>query len=440
MATPVIMPRQGQSVESCIIAEWKKKKGDTVEIGDVLFSYETDKASFEETAKVGGTMLEIFFEEGDDVPCLLNVCVIGNPGEDCSEFNPNGADSAPAAEEAPAAAAPAAAPVAAAVTTTASDDGKMKISPRAKNLAERACADLNQAAPTGPNGRIIERDVEKLIAEGKTTTYAAAGADASVPGSGIGGRVTTADAAAPAAAEVVAAPASVGEFEEVKLTNIRKVIAKSMHASLSNMAQLTLNTSFDATAIMAYRKVLKNQGEALGMEKVTLNDMILYAVSRVILDHKDLNSHFFDDKMVRFNNVHLGVATDTERGLMVPTVFNANKMSLKEISATTKNVCGMCRSGACSPDLLKDGTFTVTNLGSLGIESFTPVINPPQTAILGVDTVTTRVREKNGEITTYPAMGLSLTFDHRAVDGAPAARFLKDLCNALENFTMLLGM
>ena len=176
------------------------------------------------------------------------------------------------------------------------------------------------------------------------------------------------------------------------------------------------------------------------MEKVTLNDMILFAVSRVILNHPDLNAHFLDDKMLRFRHVNLGVATDTERGLMVPTVFRADELSLKEISAQTKNVCGMCRTGACSPDLLKDGTFTVTNLGSLGIESFTPVINPPQTAILGVDTVMTRVREKNGEITTYPAMGLSLTFDHRAVDGAPAARFLKELCGALENFTMLLGM
>jgi len=439
MATPVIMPRQGQSVESCIIAEWKKKKGDTVEIGDVLFSYETDKASFEETAKVGGTMLEIFFEEGDDVPCLLNVCVIGTPGEDCSEFNPNGGDAAPAEEAAPAAApAVEAAPVVtAAVTKTESEDGKVAISPRAKNLAERACADLSQAAPTGPHGRIIERDVEKLIAEGKTTTYAAQGATA-VDGTGIGGRTTTADAAAPVAASAAAAAPEM-DFEDVKLTNIRKVIAKSMHASLSNMAQLTLNTSFDATAIMAYRKLLKNNGEALGMEKVTLNDMILFAVSRVILNHKDLNAHFLDDKMRIFNNVHLGVATDTERGLMVPTVFNANKLTLKEISDQTKNVCGMCRTGSCSPDLLKDGTFTVTNLGSMGIESFTPVINPPQTAILGVDTVVTKVREVNGNLTTYPSMGLSLTFDHRAVDGAPAARFLKELCSALENFTMLLG-
>lgn len=442
-ATPVIMPRQGQSVESCIIGEWKKKVGDEVAIGDVLFSYETDKASFEETAKVGGTLLAIFFEEGDDVPCLTNVCAIGAPGDDASEFDPNGATEAPAVE-----AAPVAAPVVAAApaaTATKAADGKIAISPRAKHLAERSCADLSQAVPTGPKGRIIERDIEKLIAEGKTTTYAAQGASTANGGTGIGGRVSTADlnapAAAPAAAPTAAAPvADVADSEEIKLSNIRKVIAKSMHASLSNMAQLTLNTSFDATAIMAYRKVLKNQGEAMGMEKVTLNDMILFAVSRVILNHKDLNSHFFDDKMVRFNNVHLGVATDTERGLMVPTVFNANKMSLKEISATTKDVCGMCRTGSCSPDLLKGGTFTVTNLGSLGIESFTPVINPPQTAILGVDTVVTRVREVNGNLTTYPAMGLSLTFDHRAVDGAPAARFLKELCNALENFTMLLGM
>lgn len=439
MATPVIMPRQGQSVESCIIAEWKKKKGDPVEIGDVLFSYETDKASFEETAKVGGTLLDIFFDEGDDVPCLLNVCVIGTPGEDCAQFRPEGGEAAEESAAAPAAAAEEK-PAAAAVVTASESapGGEMKISPRAKHLAERACADLAQAAPTGPHGRVIERDVERLIREGKTTTFAAAGASAATAGSGIGGRVCTADLNAPAAAP--AAPAEASEIEEVKLSNIRKVIAKSMHASLSNMAQLTLNTTFDATAIMNYRKLLKAQGEALGMEKVTLNDMILFAVSRVILNHPDLNAHFLDDKMLRFRHVNLGVATDTERGLMVPTVFRADELSLKEISAQTKNVCGMCRTGACSPDLLKDGTFTVTNLGSLGIESFTPVINPPQTAILGVDTVMTRVREKNGEITTYPAMGLSLTFDHRAVDGAPAARFLKELCGALENFTMLLGM
>jgi len=434
MATPVIMPRQGQSVESCIIAEWNKKKGDKVEIGDVLFSYETDKASFEETAKVGGTLLEIFFEEGDDVPCLLNVCVIGDEGEDVSAFRPEGAEAAEAVEERPAETV--AAPVVTA-TVTATAGSEMKISPRAKNLAERSCANLNLVEATGPNGRVIERDIEKLIAEGKCTTYAAQGADA-VSGTGIGGRVSTADlASAPAA---VVAPVDNGlDYEEVKHSNIRKVIAKSMHNSLSNMAQLTFNTTFDATAILNYRKLLKAQGEAYGMDKVTINDMILFAVSRVLMNNPEFNAHYYDDKMLLFKNVHLGVATDTERGLMVPTIFNANKMSLKEISNQAKSVCGMCRNGACSPDLLKGGTFTVSNLGSMGVESFTPIINPPQVAILGVCATTTRVREVNGEIKTYPAMGLSLTFDHRALDGAPVARFLKELVVALENFSMVLG-
>ncbi len=442
---PVIMPRQGQSVESCIISKWHKKVGDTVAEGDTLFSYETDKASFDEVSKLSGKMLAIFFEEGDDVECLLNVCVIGEDGANPQAFSPV------AAQEAPVAAAPAATPTVAAavtevVTSTASADGKLKISPRAKNLADKTFADISLATPTGPNGRIIERDVERLISEGKVVTPAAAEAlGKGIAGTGLGGRVTTFDIAAAAEAPVatseatVAQSAPVADFEEVPMTNIRKVIAKSMSASLTEMAQLTLNTSFDATSILKYRKILKEKGESFGMEKVTLNDMILYAVSRVILKHRDINAHLIDNKMKLFNNVHLGVACDTPRGLMVPTVFNANKMSLKEISAESKRVTGMCRDGACSPDLLKGASFTITNLGSLGIESFTPVINPPQTAILGVCNMTTRVRETAGQISTYKAMGLSLTFDHRAVDGAPAARFLKDLCEALENFEMLLG-
>ncbi len=445
---PVIMPRQGQSVESCIISKWHKKVGDTVAEGDMLFSYETDKASFDEVSKLSGKMLAIFFEEGDDVECLLNVCVIGEDGAHPEAFDPN-ASAAPAEEAAPAAvAAPvaAAAPVATAAVAKAGD--KIKISPRAKVLAEKKFADISLAVPTGPNGRIIERDVEKLISEGKVVTPSAAEAlGKGIVGTGLGGRVTTADIAAaasapaaeaaPAAATAPAAP--IAEYEEVPMTNIRKVIAKSMSASLTEMAQLTLNTSFDATAILNYRKSLKAKGEAFGMEKVTLNDMVLYAVSRVILNHRDINAHLVDNKMRFFNNVHLGVACDTARGLMVPTVFNANKMSLKEISAESKRVTGMCRDGACSPDLLKGASFTITNLGSLGIESFTPVINPPQTAILGVCGTETKIREVNGEIKTYQAMGLSLTFDHRAVDGAPAAKFLKELCEALENFNVLLG-
>jgi len=165
----------------------------------------------------------------------------------------------------------------------------------------------------------------------------------------------------------------------------------------------------------------------------------LYAVSRTLLNHKELNAHFMDDKMLLFNTVNLGVAVDTERGLMVPTIFNAERKSLNEISKEAKVLISECQKGTINPDLLKGGSFTVTNLGTLDIESFTPVLNPPQTGILGVNTIVQRVKEVNGEYVYYPAMGLSLTFDHRALDGAPAARFLKELKTNLENFTVMLA-
>ena len=212
-----------------------------------------------------------------------------------------------------------------------------------------------------------------------------------------------------------------------------------MHNSLSTTAQLTLNTSFDATEIMAYRKKLKANSEKLGLGNITLNDIVLYAVSRTILEHKDLNATLTDNTMRIFNHCHLGVAVDTPRGLMVPTIFNSDLKSLSQISAETKELAKACQGGTISPDLLTGGTFTVTNLGSFGIESFTPVLNAPQTGILGVDTIVQRAKEVDGEIKFYPAMGLSLTFDHRAVDGAPAAKFLQDLKANLENFSVLLA-
>ena len=460
MATPVIMPRQGQSVESCIIAGWAKKKGDKVQPGDILFTYETDKATFDEEAKVGGILLDIFFQKGDDVPCLMNVCVIGNEGEDASVFNPNAKqDAIPAITQAAVVAVEPevkAAPETAAVkaeSTVQDQDGKIKISPRARNLAEKAGVDLRFAEPSGPNGRIIERDVAALRDGGHLVTPAAKGLypDLNVAkGSGIGGRITVGDLnsvpMAPAAstsavqpAPVAASAAILPDFEEIKLTNIRKIIAKAMHHSISSTAQLTLNSSFDATDILAFRKKLKNAGSSPGFENITINDIILYAVSRTILNHKSLNAHFLDDKMLVFNNVNLGIAVDTEKGLLVPTLAGANLKSLNEISREAKKLVESCQKGTVRPDALKGGTFTITNLGTLDIESFTPVLNPPQTGILGVNNIIQRVREVNGQYVYYPAMGLSLTFDHRALDGAPAARFLKDLKTNLENFSILLA-
>ena len=441
MALPIIMPRQGQSVESCIITAWNKKTGDKVEKGEVLFSYETDKSSFDETAPESGTILAIFNEEGDDVPCLATVCVIGNPGEDFSAFIPKGDETevapAPAVEEKKEEKVEVQEEVAPVATSISG-----AISPKAKNLAQKTGADLLKAVPTGPNGRIIERDVQALLDKGFTVSAAAQeNYTTATEGTGINGKVVLADLQAKevvsSAVEEVKAPAC--EYVDEKLPNIRKVIAKSMHASLSTMAQLTLNTSFDATKIMAFRASLKSGAEKLGLPNITLNDMVLFAVSRVLLKHRSLNAHYLDDTMRFFNTVNLGIAVDTERGLLVPTVFSAEKLTLTELAVSAKKVISDAQQGSISPDKLKGGTFTVTNLGSLGIESFTPVINPPQTGILGVDTITRRIKEVNGQDVSYPAMGLSLTFDHRALDGAPAAKFLKELCTALENFDLLLA-
>ncbi|MBO7250030.1 MAG: 2-oxo acid dehydrogenase subunit E2 [Clostridia bacterium] len=443
MATVVIMPRQGQSVESCVITAFNKKVGDVVEKGEILFSYETDKSSFDEPAPESGKILAIFREEGDDVPCLENVCVIGNDGEDFSAFIPKSdEEDAPAEETAPAAEAVAAPAAATAAETPAATQGVGSISPRARLLADKTHADLLKAVPTGPNGRIIERDVQKLVDMGLTVSPAAKdGYTASVEGTGISGRVTLGDLNAPAAAPVATAEAAapVATYEDVKIPNIRKIIAKAMCDSLTSMAQLTFNSSFDATKLLEFRKTLKAGGEKMGLANITLNDMILFAVSRVILNHKGANAHMLGDTMRYFNTVNIGIAVDTERGLMVPTVFGAEKMSLNELSKSAKSVITAAQSGTINPDLLKGATFTVSNLGSLGIESFTPIVNPPQTCILGVDCVTKRIKEVNGEDVIYPSMGLSLTVDHRALDGADAARILKDIGFALENIDLLMA-
>ena len=447
-AHPVIMPRQGQSVESCIISKWNVKVGDVVKEGDNLFTYETDKATFDEESKFAGTVLAIFAEEGDDVPCLQNVCVIGEPGEGFEEFNPNASavPAAPAVEATPVAAPVVAAPAAAPVVASGE---RHFVSPRARNYAARVGVNTDFVAGTGAEGRVMEKDVKDFVAAGGNTTYAASqDASASMTGTSFCGKVGVADLNAPAAApaQAPAAPAAAApaasdaEFEDVKIPNIRKVISKSMHASLSTMAQLTLNASFDATNVLEFRKQLKDVREKMGIANITINDIILYAVSRTILAHKDLNANFIEDGTVMryFKNVHLGIAVDTPRGLMVPTLKNANLKSLNDISVEAKKLATDAQAGTINPDTLKGGTFTITNLGTMGIESFTPVINPPQTAILGVNTLQTRVKNVGGEMKMYQAMTLSLTFDHRALDGAPAARFLQELCKNLENFSMLL--
>jgi len=457
VAVPVIMPKQGQTVESCVITKWHKNKGDTVKIGDILFSYETDKAAFDEEAKAEGILLEVYYDVGDDVPVLSTVCIIGQEGEDISDIvsqveeepetgiqdvTANKIEKMEMTQETD---------TVKAASPVRSDE--IKISPRARNLADKAGVDYRFAIPTGPQGRIIERDIRLLMDTGPVVTPSAKAEYQKLDnretalGTGIGGRITTSDVEDMSSPGMRSEPVEQDiqaefmetDYEEIKLSNIRKVIAQTMQESLANSAQLTIHTSLDATEILEFRRKIKEQGAHLGLENITITDIILYAVSRTLLNHKALNAHILDDSMLLFNHVHLGVAVDTERGLMVPTIYSADTKSLSEISREAKELIEACRKGSINPDYLKGGTFTVTNLGTLGVESFTPILNPPQTGILGVNTIVQRVRQIDGQLTAYPAMGLSLTFDHRAVDGAPAARFLQELKTSLENFSIFLS-
>ena len=226
-------------------------------------------------------------------------------------------------------------------------------------------------------------------------------------------------------------------FRDEKIPRMRKSIAMHMCGSLSTMAQLTHMATFDATALIRVRSQLKSSdNEAL--RAITYNDIILFVVSQEIKKFPVLNANWLDEQgCIRyFDHVHLGVAVNTERGLLVPTLFHADKKDLVQISQEAKELAGMAKSGRILPDLLTGASFTVTNLGRGRVEYFTPIINPPQTGILGVGSISYRVRVDDVELMeVYPAMGLSLTFDHRAVDGAPAAQFLESLCEALENFS-----
>lgn len=441
MANTVIMPRQGQSVESCIITTWHKKKGDAVKEGDILFSYETDKSAFDEPSQFSGTMLALLAEEGDVVDCLAPVCVIGEEGEDVSSLISSSGDSAGANSHAEESSdkteEKANVEIKAEVTKSDDNSGRIKISPRAKNLALKTGVDMTFVEPTGPHGRIIERDINAALDAGRV------GSTEDVLDF-LAGKITVKESEAQtnlvpiSESAVSSAPATCDfrDFTEVPLTNVRRVIARTMHQSLSEMAQLTLNSSFDATSLLTYRASLKESGEAMGLSKITINDMVLFAVSRVLPNYAEINANLVDDKFRMFSHANVGMAVDTDRGLLVPVIFGAETMSLSEISSRAKALAASAKEGTLSPDDMSGGSFTVTNLGSLGIESFTPVINPPQTAILGVCCTTNRVRADG---TVYPAMGLSLTFDHRAVDGAPAAKFLRELCSALENFGLLLA-
>ncbi len=437
MANPVIMPRQGQSVESCILTEWKVKAGDTVAEGDVLAVIETDKASFDLESTASGTVLELFWDADDDVPVLANVIAIGEEGENIEDLRPQGAGSSPSPEpvasstpEAPAGNAPTIQQTIAppeADSSTSSYTPSSGVSPRARKKAIKMGVDAETLVGTGPGGRVIERDIDAFLTGAPRLSATARisakeqGLEAPVRGSGIAGMALASDMRKPGSIEGA-------EVEPVK--GIRKLIAERMMQSLQGTAQLTLHSSFDATNCQKYRKKRLADGES----KVSINDLIAQAILAALKVHPEMNAHFLGDRLAVFHEVNLGIAVDSPRGLMVPVVQEASKMSIEMLSSEIKKKAIACRDGTIQPDDLSGGTFTLTNLGMLGVDNFTPVLNPPEIGILGVGGISLQPkRNMDGEVSFVDQISLSLTIDHQAIDGAPAARFLQALVNHLEN-------
>ena len=465
MAHVLIMPRQGNTVESCIIQEWKVKENDKVKPETTVCIVETDKATFEVPAGAEGIVLKILHPAGDDVPVLQSIAVIGTPGENWETASQNSLQQGEETQK-----------TASYKTSTDAQENKKDepddnlrtpafpyettegnaASPRAKNLAAKEGIQLTIPG-TGPGGRIIERDILTALANRAPLTAAAKAAvaeGAKIPntGTGIGGRITSADLTGetgPVSGQGdIAAITCEGGVTETQIKGIRKIIAGRMLASLSETAQFTLNASAPAVQLQELREMFKskkdskNSSEA-GLATITVNDLILFAVSRILPAYQYMNAHKTGDIYRTFERVHLGMAVDTPRGLMVPVIKNASLLSLKQISAEAKRLAAVCQNGTAQPDELSGSTFTVSNLGSFGITGFTPVLNTPEVAILGVCGIELKPVEtsKNDECTFSfaPHIGFSLTINHQVVDGAPAARFLKALCQAVENIYLQLA-
>jgi pyruvate dehydrogenase E2 component (dihydrolipoamide acetyltransferase) len=410
MASEILMPRQGQSVESCIIIEWKKQEGDPITEGDILCEVETDKATFEVESTATGELLAILHEADADVEVLKPIAIVGENGEDLSAWKDSLVQSAPEpdADTPSAPAVPKNQPPKTSVptATTPSNGSDFISSPRARTTAAQRDIDITQLTGSGPHGRIIEQDVLNAKPTSQKTAPLPSG--------------------------------DLGEQTEIPAKGIRKVVAERMLNSLQTTAQLTLHSSVDARSILRFRHLCKQPNRQEKFGNVSINDTVLYATVKALDAFPELNAHWAGDRSIQYKNIHLGFAVDTPRGLMVPVIKNANTLSLLELSDEAKRLANNCIEGAIDPDDLTGGTFTVTNLGAMGIESFTPVLNAPEVAILGVCAIQPKPIMNGSETEFIPHMGLSLTFDHCAADGAPAARFIAHLREKISNIELTL--
>lgn len=455
MATEVILPKLGQTVEEGTISEWFKKEGDPVERGDLLFVFESDKATLEVEATARGFLRKILVPVGETVPVLTAVALITRTADEDIEGYPVEGSKVQEVEAQDLALEPAALqPSTLEPGTLHPATGRIFASPRARKLAQEKEVNLALVTGSGPNGRIVERDVlAYLTLQPKATPMALKVADAfdvdvaMVSGTGVSGRVMKADVAAAAQAAAVspplppAPPVGVTAVESVPLTGLRRIIAERMAASVHTAARVTLVTEADATTFVEAREQLKASvadewGFAPGY-----NDLLGIIVARALREFPYMNARLSDDGEVieRLPVVNLGMAVDTERGLLVPVIRDADQKGLRAFGAEFRALVERARVGKSLPDDLSGGTFTITNLGMHEIDAFTPIINLPEAAILGVGRIQAKPVVRDGEIIVRQMWTLSLVFDHRVVDGAPAARFLQRIKQLVENPYLLLG-
>ena len=416
----VTMPRLSDTMEEGTVASWLKNVGDAVEEGDILAEIETDKATMEFESFNEGTLLYIGLQEGESANVDDLLAIIGPAGTDVSAVAANFSAGAPAAaepaqeatkptnpvvKETPRAdAAPVATPVA--VAPVSNTTGRLHISPLARKMADDKGIPLNQLVGSGENGRIIKRDVENF----------------------------TPAAVSSAASTAKFVPTGQEDFEEIKNSQMRKTIAKRLGESKFTAPHYYLNVEFDMDNAMAFRA----QYNTVPDTKISFNDIIVKACALALRQHPQVNSQWFADRMKLNNHVHVGVAVAVEDGLVVPVVRFANEQSLPQIGAAVRDFAGRARNKKLTPQEMDGSTFTVSNLGMFGIESFTSIINQPNSAILSVGAIVQKPVVKNGQVVVGNTIKLTLACDHRTVDGATGAQFLQTLKGYIENpVTML---
>ncbi len=460
MAEYFNLPMLGQTMEEGTITKWLKTEGDYIRRGDIVAEVMTDKANLEVDATFEGYLRKILVAEGETVPVNAPIAIISKtPDEDISSLLTAGAKTEPQPAVAQAEA-PEPVRVASAVEppTTAAAEERLFISPRARRLAQEKGVPLASLAGrgTGPQGRVLERDVESvwqemISAKPRVTPLAEkvaaeAGVDvAAVTGTGVGGRVTkedvlraTAPSATPTPPPPVAPTVPSAGAQVIKLAGLRKLVAENVVKGFFSAPPVTLVAEVDMTDCVSLREQLLPEVEKAYGTRLTYTDLIVKAVARALREHPMMNATLQDDQILIHTDINVGVAVAVEDGLLVPVLKNADRKPLGEISRELRELADRARAGKSIPEDLSGGTFTVTNLGAYDVEMFNPVLVPGQTGILGVGRIAEKPAIREGQVVARHLMNLCLTFDHRVLDGAPAARFLQRVKQLLESPMLLL--